>query len=166
MERIMIIGCGGAGKSTLARQLGAKLNLPVVHLDKLFWRPGWEHISREEFDRHHREALAQEKWIIDGNYDRTMGERAKYCDTIIYLDFSRAACLMGVAKRVLTSYGRVRPDMGEGCPERFDLEFIKWIWDFNKNNREKTYRLLNETEGKETVVLKNRRAVRLFLKTL
>ena len=166
MERIMIIGCGGAGKSTLARQLGAKLNLPVVHLDKLFWRPGWEQISREEFDRHHREALAQEKWIIDGNYDRTMGERAKYCDTIIYLDFSRAACLMGVAKRVLTSYGRVRPDMAEGCPERFDLEFIKWIWDFNKNNREKTYRLLNETEGKETIVLKNRRAVRLFLKSL
>ena len=166
MERIMIIGCGGAGKSTLARQLGAKLNLPVVHLDKLFWRPGWEQISREEFDRHHREALAQEKWIIDGNYDRTMGERAKYCDTIIYLDFSRAACLMGVAKRVLTSYGRVRPDMAEGCPERFDLEFIKWIWDFNKNNREKTYRLLNETEGKETIVLKNRCAVRLFLKSL
>ena len=166
MERIMIIGCGGAGKSTLARQLGAKLNLPVVHLDKLFWRPGWEQISREEFDRHHREALAQEKWIIDGNYDRTMGERAKYCDTIIYLDFSRAACLMGVAKRVLTSYGRVRPDMAEGCPERFDLEFIKWIWDFNKNNREKTYRLLNETEGKETIVLKTRCAVRLFLKSL
>ena len=166
MEKVIIIGCGGAGKSTLARQLGAKLNLPVVHLDKLFWRPGWEHISREEFDRLHREALAQEKWIIDGNYDRTMGERVKYCDTIIYLDFSRAACLMGVAKRILTSYGRVRPDMGEGCPERFDLEFIKWIWDFNKNNREKTYRLLNETEGKETVVLKNRRAVRLFLKSL
>ena len=166
MERIMIIGCGGAGKSTLARQLGAKLNLPVVHLDKLFWRPGWEQISREEFDRLHREALAQEKWIIDGNYDRTMGERAKYCDTIIYLDFSRAACLMGVAKRVLTSYGRVRPDMAEGCPERFDLDFLKWIWDFNKNNREKTYRLLNETEEKETVVLKNRRAVRLFLKSL
>ena len=166
MEKVIIIGCGGAGKSTLARQLGAKLNLPVVHLDKLFWRPGWEQISREEFDRHHREALAQEKWIIDGNYDRTMGERVKYCDTIIYLDFSRAACLMGVAQRILTSYGRVRPDMGEGCPERFDLEFIKWIWDFNKNNREKTYRLLNETEGKETVVLKNRRAVRLFLKSL
>ncbi|MBR5617214.1 MAG: DNA topology modulation protein [Oscillospiraceae bacterium] len=166
MERIMIIGCGGAGKSTLARQLGAKLNLPVVHLDKLFWRPGWEHISREEFDRLHREVLAQEKWIIDGNYDRTMGERAKYCDTIIYLDFSRAACLMGVAKRILTSYGRVRPDMAEGCPERFDLDFLKWIWDFNKNNREKTYRLLNEVEGKETVVLKNRRAVRLFLKSL
>ena len=166
MERIIIIGCGGAGKSTLARQLGEKLNLPVVHLDKLFWRPGWEHISREEFDRLHREALVKGKWIIDGNYDRTMAERVKYCDTIIYLDFSRAACLLGVAKRILTTYGTVRPDMGDGCPERFDREFLKWIWNFNKNNREKTCCLLNEAEGKETIVLKNRRAVRLFLKTL
>ena len=166
MERIMIIGCGGAGKSTLARQLGAKLNLPVVHLDKLFWRPGWEQISREEFDRLHREALAQERWIMDGNFDRTMDERIKRCDTAIYLDFSRFACLMGVCKRVLTTYGKVRPDMGEGCPERIDWEFLKWVWDFNKNKREKNYRLLNESEGVETIVLKNRRAVKRFLKSL
>ena len=166
MKRIMIIGCGGAGKSTLARQLGEKLNLPVVHLDKLFWLPGWEHISRAEFDRLHLEMLKKETWILDGNYDRTMAERAKYCDTIIYLDFSRFACLLGVAKRIMTTYGKVRPDMGAGCPERFDWEFLKWVWDFNKNNREKIYRLLNEAEGKETIVLKNRRAVRKFLKQL
>ena len=166
MERIMIIGCGGSGKSTLARQLGDKLGLPVVHLDKLFWRPGWVNVSREEFDSLHREALAQEKWIIDGNFDRTMGERVKRCDTVIYLDFSRAACLMGVCKRVLTTYGKVRPDMGEGCPERIDWEFLKWVWNFNKNKREKNYRLLNEAEGVETIVLKNRRAVKKFLKQL
>ena len=166
MQRIMIIGCGGAGKSTLARQLGEKLDLPVVHLDKLFWKPGWEHIPREEFDKLHREALTGEKWILDGNYDRTMAERIKYCDTVIYLDFSRFACLMGVAKRILTTYGTVRPDMGEGCPERIDWEFLQWVWNFNKNKREKTYRLLNETEGIEKIVLKNRRAVKRFLKQL
>ena len=154
MERIMIIGCGGAGKSTLARQLGEKLGLPVVHLDQLFWRPGWVNVSREEFDSLHREALAQERWIMDGNFDRTMDERIKRCDTAIYLDFSRFACLMGVCKRVLTTYGKVRPDMGEGCPERIDWEFLKWVWDFNKNKREKNYRLLNESEGVETIVLK------------
>ena len=126
----MIIGCGGAGKSTLARQLGEKLNLPVVHLDKLFWRPGWEHISREEFDKLHREALAGEKWIVDGNFDRTMAERIWYCDTVIYLDFSRVACLLGVVKRILTTYGKVRPDMGEGCPERIDWEFLQWVCRF------------------------------------
>ena len=166
MERIVIIGCGGAGKSTLARQLGEKLGLPVVHLDQLFWRPGWVNVSREEFDSLHREALAQERWIMDGNFDRTMDERIKRCDTAIYLDFSRFACLMGVCKRVLTTYGKVRPDMGEGCPERIDWEFLKWVWDFNKNKREKNYRLLNESEGVETIVLKNRRAVKRFLKSL
>lgn len=164
MERIMIIGCGGSGKSTLARQLGEKLGLPVVHLDKLFWRAGWEHISREEFDELHREALMGERWIMDGNFDRTMAERIRYCDTVIYLDFSRVACLMGVVKRILTSYGTVRPDMGEGCPERIDWEFLQWVWNFNKNKRKKNYRLLNETEGIEKSVLKNRRAVKRFLK--
>ena len=159
----MIIGCGGSGKSTLARQLGDKLNLPVVHLDKLFWRPGWEHISQEEFDQLHREALAGEKWIVDGNFDRTMAERIRYCDTVIYLDYNRFACLLGVAKRILTTYGKVRPDMGEGCPERIDWEFLRWVWNFNRNNREKNYRLLEQYADKEIHILKNRRQVKRFL---
>ena len=166
MERIMIIGCGGSGKSTLARQLGEKLDIPVIHLDKLFWRPGWEQVSREEFDRLHGEALTEEKWILDGNFDRTMAERIRHCDTVIYLDFNRFACLLGAAKRILTTYGQVRPDMGEGCPERFDWEFLQWVWNFNKNKREKNYRLLNETDGIGKIVLKNRRAVKRFLKSI
>jgi adenylate kinase family enzyme len=166
MERIMIIGCGGSGKSTLARQLGEKLNLPVIHLDKLFWTPGWVSISKEEFNRVHEEAISKEKWIIDGNFDRTIPVRLRRCDTVIYLDFSRLACLMGVLKRVLTTFGTVRPDMGEGCPERIDLDFLKWVWNFNKNKREKNYRLLNEAEGVRVIILKNRRAVKKFLSEL
>ena len=166
MERIIIIGCGGAGKSTLARKLGEVLDLPVVHLDKLFWKPGWVEMEREEFDALLQVELQKEKWIMDGNFNRTMPERMKRCDTIIYLDFSRFACLMGVLKRVITTYGKVRPDMGEGCPERIDLEFLKWVWNFNKNKRESYYKLLNEAENVETIVLKNRRAVKLFLKSL
>ena len=164
MERIMIIGCGGSGKSTLARQLGEKTGLPVVHLDKLFWRPGWVNITREEFDVVHNAAIEEKKWILDGNFDRTMEPRIRRCDTVVYLDFSRIACLCGVMKRILTTYGKVRPDMGDGCPERFDLEFLQWVWNFNKNKREKNYRLLNETEGIEKIVLRNRRAVKQFLK--
>ena len=166
MERIVIIGCGGAGKSTLARKLGEKTGLPVVHLDKLFWKPGWVETSREEFDALLAQELAKDQWIMDGNFNRTMPERMKRCDTIIYLDFSRFACLMGVLKRVITTYGKVRPDMGEGCPERIDLDFLKWVWNFNKNKRESYYKLLNEAENVETIVLKNRRAVKMFLKTL
>jgi adenylate kinase family enzyme len=166
MERIIIIGCGGAGKSTLARQLGAKLNLPVIHLDKLFWKPGWVEMPKDEFDALLRQEMAKEQWIMDGNFNRTLPERIGCCDTVIYLDFSRFACLMGVLKRVLTTYGTVRPDMGEGCPERIDFEFLKWVWNFNNNKREKNYRLLNEAEGKETIVLKNRRMVKKFLQSL
>ena len=164
MERVIIIGCGGSGKSTLARQLGEKTGLPVVHLDKLFWHPGWVESTKEEIDAKIMQVLAQPQWIIDGNFNRTLPERLKRCDTVIYLDFSRIACLMGVLKRVITTYGTVRPDMAEGCPERFDFEFLKWVWNFNKNKREKYYRLLNEAEGVETIVLKNRRAVKKFLK--
>ena len=166
MERIIIIGCGGAGKSTLARQLGDKLNIPVVHLDKLWWKPGWVEIDRDEFDELHRRELSKEKWIMDGNFNRTMPERIARCDTIIYLDFSRFACLRGVIKRVLTTYGTVRPDMGEGCPERIDFEFLKWVWNYNRDKRERNYRLLNEAEHAETIVLKNRRTVKMFLNEL
>ena len=166
MQRIIIIGCGGAGKSTLARKLGEVLDLPVVHLDKLFWKPNWVETSREEFDALLAQELAKDKWIMDGNFNRTMPERIKRCDTIIYLDFSRVVCLMGVVKRVITTYGTVRPDMGEGCPERIDFEFMKWVWNFNKNKRESYYKMLNEVEGIETIVLKNRRAVKMFLKSL
>lgn len=166
MERVLIIGCGGAGKSTLARRLGEKLNMPVVHLDKLFWHPGWVESSKEEIDAKIMAEMAKPQWIMDGNYNRTLPQRVKYCDTIIYLDFSRVACLLGVLKRVITTYGSVRPDMGDGCPERFDWDFLKWVWNFNRDKREKYYRLLNETEGKETIVLKNRRMVKRFLQSL
>ena len=162
----MIIGCGGSGKSTLARQLGEKTGLPVVHLDKLFWRPGWVNLTREEFDVVHNAAIEEKKWILDGNFDRTMEPRIRRCDTVVYLDFSRIACLCGVMKRILTTYGKVRPDMGDGCPERFDLEFLQWVWNFNKNKREKNYRLLEQYGDKRIYILKNRKQVKEFLESL
>ena len=163
MERIIIIGCGGAGKSTLARQLGEKLDIPVVHLDALFWKPGWVEETAEEFDRKLAKELEKPKWIMDGNFNRTIPQRVAKCDTIIYLDFSRFACIRGVIKRVLTTYGTVRPDMGEGCPERIDFAFLKWVWNYNRDKREHNYRLLNEAAHAQTIVLKNRRMVRRFL---
>ncbi len=166
MERIIIIGCGGAGKSTLARQLGEKLELPVVHLDRLFWRPGWVQVSQEEFDDLLRVELEKEKWIMDGNFNRTIPRRVERCDTIIYLDFNRFTCLWGVMKRLLTNIGKVRPDMGEGCPEKIDFEFLKWIWNFNRDKREGYYRILNDATHAQTIVLKNRRMVRRFLNGL
>ena len=165
MKRVIIIGCGGSGKSTLSRVLSEKTNLPVVHLDKLFWKEGWVNISREEFDNLLNEELKREEWIIDGNYDRTLKERLKKSDTVIYLDYPRRTCLLGVVKRVLSNYGKVRPDMAEGCPEKFDLDFIKWIWNFNKEHRDKFYKILKEEKDKQIYIFRNRKECNEFVKT-
>ena len=166
MKRVIIIGCGGAGKSTLARQLGEKTGLPVVHLDSIFWLPGWVERDRDEFDELVRREMEKDSWILDGNYKRTIQERLSRCDTIIYLDFSRWACLYGIFKRLVTNIGKTRPDMGKGCKEKVDWEFVKWVWNFNKNKRERYYRMLHEAEGKEVVILKNRRMVKRFLRSI
>ena len=142
------------------------MNLPVVHLDKLFWRPGWVQVSREEFDHLLEQAVREPKWIMDGNFNRTIRSRLEHCDTVIYMDFSRWACVWGVIKRIATTYGKVRPDMGEGCPERIDGEFLKWVWNFNRNKRDAYYRMLKGLEGKRVIILKNRRQIREFLKQL
>lgn len=167
MERILIIGCGGAGKSTLARKLGEKLDLPIVHLDQIWWAPGnWQHREREEFDQLVLAELEKPRWIMDGNFNRTIPMRLAKCDTVIYLDVGRMTCLLSWIGRVIKNWGHARADMAPGCKEWFDPEMAQWIWNFNKQNRENYYRLLNEAEGVETIVLKNRRMVKRFLKSL
>lgn len=166
MDRILIIGCSCSGKSTMASRLGEKLEIPVIHLDQLWWKPGWEHVTREEFDSRLHLAMNMDKWIMDGNYDRTLPQRLEKCDTVLYLDFGRWECLWGMVRRVLGSYGKVRPDMAPGCPERFDREFVKWIWNFNKTHREQNYQYLGQAKHAKIVVLKNRKEVDAFLKGL
>ena len=166
MERILIIGCSGSGKSTLARALGEKIGLPVIHLDQLWWQTGWQNVTMAEFDSRLAMALNMDQWIIDGNYSRTMEARLTKCDTVIYLDFGRWECLLGMLQRILSNRGKVRPDMPAGCPERFDWEFVKWIWNFNENNRVQNYIWIARAKHAEAVVLKNRKEVRAFLNSL
>ena len=167
MERIIIIGCGGAGKSTLARKLGEKMGIPVVHLDQIWWSLGhWQHLEREEFDRRLMEEVEKPRWILDGNFNRTLKVRLEKCDTVIYLDFSRMACLRSWIGRVIKNWGHARADMAEGCAEWFDPEMAKWIWRFNRDNRKRYHELLGSLEGKRVFLLKNRREVNRFLKEL
>ena len=164
MQRVMIIGCGGAGKSTLARQGGEKTGLPVMHLDQLWWAPGnWQHIEREKFDARLQEEMAKPQWILDGNFNRTVEMRLKECDTVIYLDYNRFVCIFGWLKRVIQNWGKTRPDMGPNCSEWLDPEFAKWIWTFNGKNRKKYHELLSQQEGKEIHIFRNRRQLRKFL---
>ena len=122
-QRILIIGSGGSGKSTLTEKLSPLTNLPAVHLDALYWRENWQHVETEEFDRLLEAQLSKEKWILDGNFNRTLEMRLKSADFVIYLDFPAPICVWGVIKRVLRYHGNTRPDMGKGCPEKFDLTY-------------------------------------------
>ena len=167
MERIMIIGCGGSGKSTLARVLSEKTGLPLVHLDKIYWSPGnWQHLEREEFDRILSEELDNPRWIMDGNFNRTIELRLQRADTVIYLDYHRVVCLLHWIKRVITNWGKVRADMGPGCGEWFDPEFAVWIWNFNRSNRQRYHALLANQEGKAVYIFRSPRQLRKFVKNL
>ena len=99
-KKILIVGCGGAGKSTLAVEMGNKFKLPVVHLDKLYWLPNWEIRPSEEFDSLLEDQLKKDEWIVDGNYDRTFELRLRYADLCIFLDYDTQLCIQSVIERV------------------------------------------------------------------
>lgn len=148
MKRILIIGCSGAGKTTLALELGKRLCLPVHHLDQLWWQPGWVQDSRDNFDRKLAELLHSESWVIDGDYNRTVRERLRYADTVIWLDYHRMRCVARVLRRTLRLYGRSRPDMPERCPERFDWTFLRYVWNYNRDTRPKLAAAVADFRGK------------------
>ena len=167
MKRVMIIGCGGAGKTTLSRQLAEKTGLPLVHLDQIFWSPGnWNHLEKEEFDEILIREMEKDSWILDGNYNRTMPMRLDRCDTVIYLDYSRFTCIWGWLRRVIKHHGKARPDMAPGCGEWLDPEFFKWLWNFNKKYRKSYHEMLSGLGGKKVYIFKNRRQTREFLNKL
>ncbi len=163
LERIIIIGGCGSGKTTLAKKLSGKLKLPLVHLDVLYWRDNWRHVSEGEFDEQLQQEIIKPRYIIEGNYGRTIPIRLKYCDTAVYMDFPRLKCVWGVIKRVIKGYGKSRSDIGGYCPERFDFEFIKYTWNFNKNNRKHIYAMLDSAGNVEKIILKSRKQVKEFL---
>lgn len=160
MQKILIIGSPGSGKSTFSYRLKEKLNIPIIHLDKLFWTEGWVERSREEFDHLLLEEMKKDRWIMDGNYSRTIEMRLKEADTVIFFDYNRFLCLWRVLKRVITNYGKSRRDMGEGCPERFDGEFMKYVYSFNDTQRKSIYEKLNKGENKTIIVIHNRKEFR------
>ena len=165
MERVLILGSGGAGKSTLARRLGERTGLPVIHLDRMWWRPGWVNRAREEFDRLLERELAGDRWIIDGNYDRTLELRLARADTVVFLDYPVRTCLWGALRRVVRYRGKSRPDMTEGCPERLDPEFVKWILEFRREIRPQTLDRLAAWDG-EVHSFSRRRDCEAWLKVL
>ena len=169
MRRILIIGNPGSGKSTFAVKLAEKTGLPLVHLDRIYWRGDWEHLSREEFDVALQAQLEQPAWIMDGNFNRTIPHRLQYCDAVFYFDLPTVTCLWGITQRVFSNYGKVRADMGGNCKERFDarkLQLYRSVLCFRRQHRREYYELLNKTPDAEVVVFKSRRRAETYLKQI
>jgi len=163
-RRIAVIGCGGAGKTTLALELGARLKLPVHHLDRLYWGPGWTPVPRDEFIRLEKQIRALPEWILDGNYGSTMASRLEAADTILFLDLPTGTCLWGAVRRYFRYLGRSRPDMTDGNTESIDFEYLTYILTFRRLRRPGIRdRLARLPASKSVVVLTSRNQVRSFL---
>jgi len=128
VERVAIVGSGGAGKTTFAAELGRRTGLPVTHLDHHFWKPDWTEMPRAEWRALQFEMVAEPRWILDGNYGGTMDIRLPVADTLFIFGVHRVRCLASVLRRTITNYGR--SVQAEGCPERFDAAFLKYIWTY------------------------------------
>lgn len=162
MERLLIIGSPGAGKSTLAAEVARLTGLPLVHLDKLHWKPGWVESGKEEFDAKLREAIARPRWVIEGNYGRTLPLRLTRADTVVDLDLPRWQCVLGIVRRAFMYRGRTRSDMAPGCPEQLNWEFLVYTFRFPGGGRRRIERTLHGFAGRR-IRLRSRREVRRFL---
>lgn len=150
MKRVMIVGQPGAGKSTLARALGERTGLPVYHIDKIHWKPGWNERPRDEKTQMCSDIHAKDQWIFEGGHSVTWKERLARCDTLIWIDLEMWRRMFRVTRRSLRDWGKVRPDMQADCPEQFSLEFYQFIWRTNKSARAKLSHLFNTAPRDKT----------------
>ena len=153
MQKVLVIGCPGAGKSTFARALRDATGLPLCYLDMLWHKPDRTHITREEFDRVLAEWLALPAWIIDGDYSRTLPQRLEACDTVFFLDFPLEVCLAGVENR----RGAQRPDM-PWVEEELDAEFLQYILDFGQAQLPAIRAMLEPYRGRRQILTFRSRA--------
>ena len=159
MQKIIIIGCPGSGKSTFARALHQKTGIPLFHLDMLYWNSDKTTVEKSVFLDRLSAVLAKDAWIIDGNYASTMEMRMSLCDTVIFLDYSPDVCLAGVAQR----RGKSRDDMPWIETEE-DVEFIKFIKRFNEEQRPQILTLCDRYSDKKIIVFTSREEADVFLK--
>ncbi len=164
--KIAVLGYSGSGKSTLAGQLGEMLGLPVLHLDKVQFTPGWQERDRAEARALVAAFLQRPAWVIDGNYASfSLRERLQHADRIVFLRFSRAACLWRVLRRHRRYKGQARPDMAEGCPEKLDAEFLWWVLHKGRNaGKRRQFADVLQPHLAKTTVLHNQKQLDRFVR--
>ena len=151
MKKIAVIGSGGSGKSTFSALLGKELNLPVHHLDQLYWKPNWVKIPKEDWIKIQKGICDSECWIIDGNYQSTLDIRFEACDTVIFLDVNRYTCIYRALKRTFLS--TKSQYLADGCDERFNIDFIKFLWEYPGNSKPVIMDKLNALKSKKRVII-------------
>ena len=167
MEKITIIGSGGSGKSTLAKQLGEKLNIEVFYLNKIWWINDKDHISDEEFLKIQKNIIENKKsFIFDGYYPDTLDLRLQASDTIIFLDFPPVTNLKRSVKRSLTEKNN-EDDPRLDRTEKLNKDYISWLLNFDKNERDKILEKLNKLKlEKKIVIIDNDNKKDLFLQSI
>jgi adenylate kinase family enzyme len=162
MRRVVVVGTYGAGKSTLAAELGRLLQLPVRHLDALRWDPGWKLLPQREWEELLDRLVAEDEWIIDGNFERTLPPRLRRADTVVFLDAPLAGSLWRTVRRRL-SRGE-RPDLAPGLEEKLNLALIRLFARYRREVRPQLAELVRaHAEGRQVVVLRRRSQVREFV---
>lgn len=162
MNRVMVIGCPGAGKSTFSRKLHDKTGLELIYLDMLWHKEDRTTVSRDEFDEKLTEILKKDKWIIDGNYQRTLEKRFQCCDTVFLFDLPTELCIDGAKSRI----GKKREDM-PWVENELDEDFRQWIEDFPKNQLQRIYELCEKYgEDKNIVIFRSREEADEYIENL
>lgn len=167
--KIVIRGYSGSGKSTLARKLGERYQIPVLHLDRVHWTQNWTERDEAEKRQIVGDFLDQnDSWVIDGNYSSLYQERRlEEADTILLLLFDRFTCLHRVLRRYHRYRGKTRPDMGEGCEEKVDAEFLRWVlWEGRRRKIRQNYARITARYPEKTVILRNQRALDAWMRGL
>ena len=152
MQRIVVMGPLGSGKSTLARCLGKQYGLPVFHLDRAFWQPGWVMTPADCFRSEVERIAGLPAWVIDGNYLDTINPRFAAADIVIYLDVPSWLSMLRLLRRTLAGYGRVRVDAAPGCAEHFDPAFLHFAWSWNRTRRARTLAVVESFPGCKLVL--------------
>ena len=162
MEKIIIIGCPGSGKSVFSNKLKNIINLPLYHLDMIYHKKDGTQISKDEFDEKLKIILKEEKWIIDGNYQRTLERRLKECDTVFLLDFPTDICLSSIEKRI----GNKRDDL-PWIEEKLDENFKNAVLNFSKVKLPHIYVLLDKyKEGRNIIIFKTREEADCYIEKM